>query len=204
MRNIVMGICSLGIFFLVLMIGLTISGRQKRASELDTALNLAMEQALQMLVYNDDSGPKSDEELCAVFENLFLAQLSANASYQIEVLDVSAQRGILSVRVTETYAHLNGRTGHISLQKMAVCDQVTQEDLYGKRNLTFYVGEQIYRQYELDAGSALTVPRTPFKDNEVFAGWQDMESKEAYAPEELGRLILQGNMEFYALWEPIE
>lgn len=203
MRNIVMGICSLGIFFLVLMIGFTISGRRKRTSELDTALNLAMEQALQMLAYDNGRDPKNDEELCAVFENLFLAQLSANASYQIEVLDVSAPRGILSVRVTETYAHLNGRTGHISLQKMAVCDQVTQEGLHEKRNLTFYVGEQIYRQYELDVGNALTVPRTPFKDNAVFAGWQDMESKKTYAPEELGRLILQENMEFHALWEPV-
>lgn len=201
MRNIVMGVCATGFFLLVLLVGGTVSARQKRQTELEAAVNLAMEQALQGVVYNDEDSTEEDEKLCAMFEELLIAQLSADATYRIDILDVSAQKGLLSAEVTERYAHSNGRTGCITVQKTAICEQTAKENKYGYRTLTFYVGEQIFRRYELGTGSPLTVPGAPHGEDRIFSGWRSLTDGRLYQPEELQELVLDEDMDFCAQWQ---
>ncbi len=201
MRNIIMGICAISFFLLVLLVGGTVSMRQKRETELEAAVNLAMEQALQSVVYDDEDTAENDEKLCALFEELLIAQLSANAVYRIDILDVSAQKGLLSAAVTERYVHTNGRTGCITVQKTAICEQTAKENKYGYRTLTFYVGEQIYRRYELGTGNTLTVPSAPRGGDRIFSGWRNLTDGKLYQAQELQELVLDEDMDFYAQWQ---
>lgn len=201
MRNIVMGVCAIGFFLLVLLVGGTVSMRQKRETELEAAVNLAMEQALQSVVYDDGDSPENDEKLCVMFEELLIAQLSANAAYRIDILDASAQKGLLSAAVTERYAHINGRTGCITVQKTAICEQTAKENKYGYRTIIFYVGEQIFRRYELGTGSTLPVPGTPQEEGRIFSGWRNLTDGKLYQAQELQEMVLDEDMDFYAQWQ---
>jgi hypothetical protein len=201
MRNIVIGICSLTFFLVLLMIGYTVTGREKRTSELENALSLAMEQAIDSLQYRDEYSPVNDEELVAVFEQQLLVQLTAEADYEVRILDVDCEKGLLSAEVTEHYTHLNGREGSITVQRLAILDQVAERSIYGTKELTFWTEDGIYRRYVLEAGSALTVPRQPYMEDETFLGWRSLSDDKLYSEEMLSALTLCEDMSFMAEME---
>jgi hypothetical protein len=198
MRNLVIGICSLALVLLLLMIGYTVTGREKRTAELEKALNLAMEQTVSSLQEQDEYSPGSDEELVAIFEQQLLVQLEAEADYEIRVLDVDCEKGLLSVAVTEHYTHLNGRPGSITVQKLILLDRVADSADYGMRQLTYLVEDETYRRYELEAGSTLVVPREPYLASGSFAGWRLLSDGKLYSSGELEALTLDGDMSFAA------
>ena len=103
--------------------------------------------------------------------------------------------------MTEHYAHTNGRTGCITVQKTAICEQTTKENKYGYRTLTFYVGEQIFRRYELGTGSTLPVPGTPQEEGRIFSGWRNLTDGKFYQAQELQEMVLDEDMDFYAQWQ---
>jgi hypothetical protein len=198
MRNIVIGICSLTFFLVLLMIGYTVTGREKRTSELENALGFAMEQAIDSLQYRDEYSPVNDEELVAVFEQQLLVQLTAEADYEVRILDVDCEKGLLSAEVTEHYTHLNGREGSITVQRLAILDQVAERSIYGTKELTFWTEDGIYRRYVLEAGSALTIPRQPFLEDGTFMGWRSLSDDRLYSEEMLRALTLCEDMSFMA------
>jgi hypothetical protein len=183
---------------MILMVGYTVAGREKRTTELESALSLAMEQAIDHLQYQDVYSPVNDEELVAVFEQQLLVQLTAEADYEVRILDVDCEKGLLSAEVTEHFTHLNGREGSITVQKLAILDQVAEQSIYGTKELTFLTEDGIYRRYVLEAGSALIVPRQPYMENGTFMGWRNISDDKLYSEEMLGTLTLCEDMSFTA------
>jgi hypothetical protein len=198
MRNIVIGICSFVFFLLLLLVGYTVAGREKRYAELEGALNFAMEQTMERLEYPDENSPTNDEQLVALFEQLFFAQVTAKADYEIQILDVDCEKGLLSVEVTEHYTHLNGRAGSISAQKLVLLDQAAGDETDKMVELTFWVGEQVYRRYELTAGSAMVIPRPPYLETGTFGGWQSLDDGKLYSEDELKRIKINDDLSFIA------
>jgi hypothetical protein len=198
MRNVVIGICSFVFFLLLLMVGYTVTGREKRYAELESALNFAMEQTMERLEYPDEYSPVNDEQLAALFEQLFLAQITAKADYEIQILDIDCEKGLLSVEVTEHYTHLNGRAGSIVAQKLVLLDQAEEEGASKTVELTFWVGEQVYRRYEMSAGSAMVLPRTPYLEKGTFGGWRSLDDGELYSENELKGMKINDDLSFIA------
>jgi hypothetical protein len=198
MRNVVIGICSFVFFLLLLMVGYTVTGREKRYAELESALNFAMEQTMERLEYPDEFSPVNDEQLAALFEQLFLAQITAKADYEIQILDIDCEKGLLSVEVTEHYTHLNGHAGSITAQKLVLLDQTEGEGACKTVELTFWVGEQVYRRYEMTAGSAIVIPRTPYLEKGTFAGWRSLDDGKLYTEDELNGMKINGDLSFLA------
>lgn len=198
MRNIVIGVCSLALFLMLLMVGYTVTAREKRSAELEAALDLAMEQTVENLGYPDEYCPQNDEELVALFEQQFLAQLSSEAEYQIKILDVDCKKGLLSVEVTERYAHLNGKPGSITIQKMIIRDKTAETAVYGTKSVSFFLNDRLYRRYEQNAGSFVAIPRDPCIENAAFSGWRCVEDGVLYTKDMLETMVVEENMEFLA------
>jgi hypothetical protein len=198
MRNVVIGICSFAFFLLLLLVGYTVTGREKRYAELESALNFAMEQTMERLEYPDEYSPVNDEQLVALFEQLFFAQITAKADYEIQILDVDCEKGLLSVEVTEHYTHLNGRAGSITAQKLVLLDQAEKEGASKTVELTFWVGEQVYRRYEMTAGSAIIIPRTPYLEEGTFEGWRSLDDGKLYSENELNGIKVNNDLSFIA------
>jgi hypothetical protein len=157
-----------------------------------------MEQTIDRLQYQDEYSPADDEELVALFEEQLLVQLTAEADYEVRILDVDCEKGLLSAEVTEHFTHLNGREGSITVQKLAILDQVAERSIYGTKELTFWTEDGIYRRYVLEAGSALVVPRQPYLEDETFLGWRCLSDDRLYSEEMLAEMTLCEDMGFMA------
>jgi hypothetical protein len=198
MRNLVIGICSFAFFLLILLVGYTVTGKERRTAELERALNLAMEQTLEQLSLPDAYSPADDEELVAMFEQQLLVQLNGQADYEIHVLDVDAKKGLLSVEVSESFSYINGESGSISARRLILLEQVAEAETDGTRTLTYYLGDEVYRSYELDAGSCLIVPEVPYTEAEHWNGWRSLDDGKLYSEEMLKEMVLSEDMSFTA------
>lgn len=198
MRNIVIGICSFTFLLYLILIGFTVWGRQRRESELESSLNFAMEQAMDNLQYIDRYRPNTNEEFVAVFEQQLVSLLMTDAEYVIDILDVDVEKGLLSVRVTEFYKHLNGRQGKVQVQKSIILDQGADREIYGKREIKYFLGDQLYRSYMVDAGEEIFVPRTPEIEDGEFLGWRNQKNGMIYSSNALREIKVSTDMELVA------
>lgn len=201
MRNIVIGICSFSFLILLLMTGYTVAARQTRTNQLEAALNHAMQKIMENEDYPKANRPQSDEELVAMFEQLFISQLSAKATYKVSILDVDCEKGLLSVEVTQDYPHLNGQNGSITIQKTVIRDKLATDPLYGTCQVSYYLGDNIYRRYEQNAGEAIVVPRNPYAQDAVFLGWREKDTGMLYSKKQLAEVVLKADMEFVAEYD---
>lgn len=128
MRNIVIGLCSTVFLLLIILISSTLYGRSVRQSELQRALNSSMKMSMEALSNTVKNAPASNDELVAFFMESFVQQIDSKSNVTIEVLDVDYKKGLLSVKATLKYAHLNGRLGTVSAVNTLVLEQFKNDD----------------------------------------------------------------------------
>lgn len=124
-----------GFFMLVILVfsGVciqTVGTKTTRKNELDANLAAAMEQSMQILTIDPvyhisrDSGA---EEFTADFIQGFLANTTSDSDFIIEILKVDVERGLLDVRVKETYKQIIGE-GSVSCRKTVILEDVKEEE----------------------------------------------------------------------------
>lgn len=123
MRNIALGVCSVIFLLMVVLVSSTVYGRSARQTELENALNESMKESLDTLDSNRNYIPKNNDELVAVFTQLFLEKINSKSSAQVEVLDVDINKRLLTAKATLTYSHLNGRPGTVTATKTVIAEQ---------------------------------------------------------------------------------
>ena len=184
MRNAV--ICFVLLAILVLS-GVTIYSMENttsRKNELDANLSAAMKNSMEILKIDetyviDDS---DNQQLIADFIQNFLVSMNSNGDFQIDILGADAEKGLLSVRVTETYPSLFGK-GSVSAERTVVLDDYmnVDEEYFA---VTFYEGfeEAVLanplRQINVYGGSDLGELSADLlkKDGYNIKGWQQVTS----------------------------
>lgn len=200
MRNIVIGICAFSFFLVVMLSGYTLFGRQKRMTELEDGLNLALEQTMGNLE-NEALEIASNEDMIALFERLLLTQLVSAKAVEIRILDADCEKGLLSVEVVEHFKHWNGKAGTVTAQSMIIEDMVRQKVSSEKAIVTYWIEEELYRRYEVAVGESLPVPGNPDICGDSFIGWKQEMGQKALTGDELEKLIVQEDMQIYAVTE---
>lgn len=119
MKQTVYGIILAIIFIITLACNMTVSGRNVRQNELDQALNRAIKQAVETLV---DSAV-SNEELAADLAEGILTGIESDADIKIDVIACDASKGILSVRTTAFYKHINGKKGTVTAERTVILEE---------------------------------------------------------------------------------
>ncbi|MCI9175478.1 MAG: InlB B-repeat-containing protein [Lachnospiraceae bacterium] len=186
MKHTVYGISLAVLAVLAVAVVLGISGKNVRKNEMETALNTAIEQALEQLKMEKSGNGKdvrSCQELVADFNGLLLAQIESDSELQVEILTADAEKGILDVRITQSYQTILGR------EREAVCRKsVILEEYSGKREyhtVTFLVNGEIYSRYSLYEGGKIIQPKPPQREGKVFQYWSKQGEHQECALEQM-------------------
>ena len=157
MKNMIMMIISLVIGVLTLMIIMTTEGRSSHSMELHNNLPSVMEE--------------TNELLADTLEHLIFT-LDAPCDLRVDVLSCDKELGILSLRTTAAFLHPNGNPGQVSCERTVILDTVPEENLQSF-TITFYIGNELYKQYTILVNDSITAPVPPEAPvGMVFHGWK--------------------------------
>lgn len=123
MKTIVKGFCMLVIilFFILMMLG--IFNKTSRQYEIDTSLNSAIMQTMNVL--NDQRYIiSSNEELISELHRNLLLQINSDCDLDIYIYEVDYLKGILDVEVTATFNYSDNREGAVTSRKTVIIDKI--------------------------------------------------------------------------------
>ncbi len=172
MKQTVFGVvCMLILTFLIILI-MTIYGRNLRQSETDHALAEAVDSTMSNLMETQMYTIASKDELIADFLQALLVQINSTSDIEVAVLEADEKKGILSVEVTETYAHPNGSTGSVSEVRTVIFDREQKEDSMQYTTAFYTADNELYKCYTLAENSVCTLPVPPEKEGKIFSYWR--------------------------------
>lgn len=173
MKHIVIGIGSVLLAGILALAVTTIYGRSLREEELNQALASGMELAMEQTGAGTLSGLGDDEELVAVFLENFLMQLESSSDITVHVLDVDAQKGLLSVEAVMGYRHPIGSMGSVAVRKTLIRECSGREEDAEFCGISYFVEGNCYKEYNVRKGSNILIPAAPTVEGKDFKGWRE-------------------------------
>ena len=113
MKNMLIAFYTVMIALVVVLIGFTIHGRSVRQVELDNALKSSMENAVGMLMYEEEK-PQTEEEWKELFLQMLTVQINSTSDLKVVFYEADMEKGLLSVEATLTWYHPIGTKGSVS------------------------------------------------------------------------------------------
>lgn len=99
---------------------LTVQNRIERLDELNRAVSMAVRQTVSDSQQQNQKEISSNEEMIAHFAQILSLGIKSDGDISMEIMGVDYQRGLLDIRVSETFDYPNGKRGHISIRKCAI------------------------------------------------------------------------------------
>jgi hypothetical protein len=127
MKNVVLGMIGGILIIYTALISLTIYGIQSRKNEVENALSQVVVDTLKEhyvpemfrdLDYSPDSADSIGEEICGELER----RITSDSEVTVTILSCDMDKGILSVRVDESYRLFDGTQREWSFSKTAIVD----------------------------------------------------------------------------------
>ncbi len=174
MKHMVYGIALLAIAVMVVAGVMIVSGKDVRENEADKALNTAVEQTLEQLKKHGSYEIDNAQELIADFQQALLLHISSDADLEVKILTADTERGVLDVKITETYRTINARVKQAVCRKTVILEEYS--DKRGYCMVEFRLDGAVYAKYSLYQGSAIVTPSKPQKAGHVFRGWRKADS----------------------------
>ncbi len=137
MKNVILGIIGIFIVIYTVLISLSIYSVQSRKNELENCLSQVVEYVLEEnyrpkeMLYGTGI-PKSNEEIAKEIEKLIRMRISSDTMVDVYILECDMEKGILSVRIEETYILPNGKIRTDSYAKTAIIDRVLEDETSAK------------------------------------------------------------------------
>lgn len=191
-----------------------IEGKTTRQNELDANLSSAMDRSMEIMTVDKKYDIENNEQLIADFIQNFLVRLNSNSDVTIDILGVDAEKGLLSVRATETFPSLFGESSVSATRTIILDDYENTEEEYFE--VTFYETYEDgkfndpLKQIHVYGGSTLAHlnPVTPVKTGSVLKGWKmayeiDGEyymTEQIYNEEDFENLSVTKNLKFVSVW----
>lgn len=172
MKKVVALICGVTTLIIIMLILLTIQGRDIRQTELDNAVDSSMEKAMSMLYAEDGLAPETNDELVALFMEALVVQIDSASDLEVDILAVDVEKGLLSVEAKLIYTHPIGTQGVVTCMRTAIKDQYWDSGLVGDFSVTFLVDEEIFKSYTFSSGQGYIDPGVPEKEGYTFLGWK--------------------------------
>ncbi len=169
MKHLIYGTGLLCLVVLVIAGTMIISGQDVRKNELEKALNTAVEQTLEQLKKEGGYQIENQRELIADFHQALLLNISSDSDLKVDILAADQERGVLDVRVTETYKTVNGKEKQSSCRKTVILEEYVTERPY--HIVTFLADGKIHAKYSASEAGAIIEPEAPRKNGHVFQHW---------------------------------
>lgn len=169
MKHLIYGTGLLCLAVLVIAGTMIVSGQGVRKNELEKALNTAVEQTLEQLKKEGGYQIENQRELIADFHQALLLNISSDSEVKVDILAADHVRGVLDVRVTETYQTVHGKQKQASCRKTVIVEEYVTEKPY--HIITFEADGKIYAKYSLSEAGVILEPEPPRKNGHVFLHW---------------------------------
>lgn len=172
MKQTIFGLVCMSIITFLLMMLMTVYGRNLRQTETEHTLAEAVDAAMSNLMERQAYAIEDKETFVADFLQALLVQINSTSDVKVSVLDADEEKGILSVEVTETYHHPNGSVGTVSAVRTVLFDREEEEQpVY--HTVNFYTAdEELYKSYTLPDNSVCPMPVPPEKEGKNFRHWR--------------------------------
>lgn len=200
MKNAVAIIVNISLGIVLLFILLTITGRMNRSMEIKSNFSSVAEEVVENM--GDGAIYGSTQMVEADFLQQFSERLDGTAELTVEVEKVDVERGLLAVKVTETWKHPNGKTGTVSDNRVVILNQLEIPELK-EVTVKFYAskeemqsGGNCYKCYHLYEGERAQSPVAPKKQGVLFDGWRDTSDYMADFS-----VPVQQDIIYYAAWK---
>ena len=172
MKQIVYGIAIGMIILLGISAVVTISSKQTRKSDMDNALSISVENAVETTMRKKTYTIADNEEFIADFTENLLVQISNDSDIKIKIAKVDYEKGIMAVNVTEHFTHPNGKEGKNECLTTVVFEHVPIETEL--KTITYLDDDgSLIKEYQITKGDDIIVPQNPTKEGKTFKGWKD-------------------------------
>lgn len=183
MKQTAFGMVCMMLITLLLMIVMTIYGRNLRQSETNHTLAEAVDTTMSNLMENQAYSIESKDAFIADLLQSLLVQINSTSDVTVAILEADEKKGILSVEVTENYKHPNGKMGSVSAVRTVIFDRTIEEEKE-QVAVEFYIAdEELYKKYLLEKGSMCVLPAPPKKEGKTFKNWRFVTGGQGVAEE---------------------
>lgn len=174
MKSIILAIVSTILGVLMLMIVMTVSGRENRSTEIKSNLPSIVEETVNNMEVSQKYSIDNTNEFLADLVSSLSASLDSDSGISVSILKTDQEKGILSVRVTESFTHPNGKPGTVTCDRIVILNKMPVE-LPEQHNVIFFVGSDDYKSYYINDGECMEAPEEPVLEGKTFYGWKDVE-----------------------------
>lgn len=123
MKTVIKGICMFVIVLFFILMMLAITNKSNRQYELDSSLNSAIMQTMQVL-HDERYEISSNEELLSELHRNLLLQINSNSAIEVFVYGIDIDKGLLDVGVESKFTYTDGRNGSVYSRKTVVIDKI--------------------------------------------------------------------------------
>lgn len=114
MKKMIMALMSVFIIIVFILALYTMHGRNYRQTEINNALTVSMENAMELLLY-EEGGPKTQEEWEQMFVQSLVVQIESDSELTVHIgEDSDMEKGILTAEAILRFRHPIGTTGTVS------------------------------------------------------------------------------------------
>lgn len=161
MKNVILAMLGIAICFYTITIGFSVFSTQTRKNELETSVARIVESTLE------ENYKEVEEEaiLASMIEEITQA-LGGKEDVTVQVQQMDLQKGIISVRVEESFRQFNGQTKTLSCEKTVIVEREVVED--ARVVVQFWVEDELYKEYQLTKGEVCPMPKLPAG----YTGWK--------------------------------
>lgn len=175
MKNIILIFTYVVIGALTLGIIVSAMGREARNVELQSNLSNAVEESLANAMEEKNYTIADQNEFLADVAENITEVLDTNSTVDVKVMKVDLNKGLLSMRVVESFNYVNGKTGSVKCDRTVVFDKRGQDD-EDKYDVYYYISaddDRPYKRYTLLKGDTILIPKEPSRAGYTFEGWKD-------------------------------
>lgn len=188
---------SLGL--LLLLILLTVAGRMNRSMEIKSNLSSITEEAVERMGSSRKYGSRQMAEAEVIGQ--LTERVDAMADITVEMEKTDEEKGILAMKVTESWKHPNGKTGTVQDSRIVILNQLEVPEIK-EVTVKFYASKEAmemegkcYKCCCLFEGDTVSSPAPPVKQGAVFDGWRDSSDYMADFS-----VPVQQDIVYYAAW----
>lgn len=179
MKKITYGILSIITIIFVIVIILTLYGRNVRQIETDVSLSQAIDASLEKVMDENEYTINTKEKFVADFMQMLLTQFSSTSNVKVSVLNADMSSGVLSIEITQDFAHPNGNTGTVTETRTVILEQkeeitpaVPEETV--KYTVSFCTENDVeFAKYKAEKNSECIIIAAPVvEDGKTFKEWK--------------------------------
>lgn len=190
MKTMIHGFVSALIAFAFLLAVTTVMGHMTRTKESSTSLSAMLNQAVDSVMQKEHYSININTQDKFVTDVLvaLVGSYSNDAELSIDVVAADYEKGVLCIRLSETYTDPNGGTSVTVADKTVVFEQDEAITTY---KIIYVYDDKIHTSFNVDKGKTTTIVENPSADKV----WKDAEGK-IYNPGEM--IYLNDNLILYA------